>query len=158
MRRRIAGETMANARYEDRELGTVFPDASTMVQSYLDRFAKRVGRQTPVLDAQGEASMPRGSARVQIQVLEDHGVLLLTAAVLPIPKANREVLYRRLLELSFLATADAAFAIDAKTDEVYVRALRRLSSLDYEEFADLLATVAKVADEWDDKLRAEFPG
>ena len=94
---------------------------------------------------------------MQIQVLEDHGVLLLTAAVLPIPKANREVLYRRLLELSFLATADAAFAIDAKTDEVFVRALRRLSSLDYEEFADLLATVAKVADEWDDKLRAEFP-
>ena len=41
-------------------------------------------------------------------------------------------------------------------DEIVVRALRRLSGLDYEEFEDLLETVGKVADEWDDTLRAEF--
>ena len=55
-------------------------------------------------------------------------------------------------------TADAAFAIDAAKDEVFVRALRRLSGLDYEEFEDLLDTVGRVADEWDDALKREFGG
>ena len=34
-----------------------------------------------------------------------------------------------------------------------MRALRRLSGLDYEEFEDLLETVGKVADDWDDVLQ-----
>jgi hypothetical protein len=37
-----------------------------------------------------------------------------------------------------------------------VRSLRRLSGLDYEEFEDLLETVGRVTDDWDDRLRAEF--
>ena len=37
-----------------------------------------------------------------------------------------------------------------------MRALRRLSGLDYEEFEDLLDTVGKVTDEWDDVLKKEF--
>jgi hypothetical protein len=65
-------------------------------------------------------------------------------------------LYRRLLELSFLSTSDAAFGIDADKDEIYVRAMRRLSSLDFEEFEDLVETVGRVADEWDDVLAREF--
>jgi hypothetical protein len=73
-----------------------------------------------------------------------------------VPLTGREAFYRRVLELSFLTTSDAAFAIDAEKDELYVRALRRLSGLDYEEFEDLLDTVGKVADEWDDVLQAEF--
>ena len=75
---------------------------------------------------------------------------------MPVPQAGRETFYRRLLELSFLTTADAAFAIDAAKDEVFVRALRRLSGLDYEEFEDLLDTVGRVADDWDDTLKREF--
>jgi hypothetical protein len=39
---------------------------------------------------------------------------------------------------------------------VYVRALRRISGLDFEEFEDLLQTVSAVADEWDDELQREF--
>jgi hypothetical protein len=58
--------------------------------------------------------------------------------------------------MSYLTTSDAAFAIDAQKEEVVVRALRRLSGLDYEEFEDLLDTVGKVADAWDDALRDEF--
>ena len=42
-------------------------------------------------------------------------------------------------------------------DAVYLRALRRLSGLDYEEFEDLLHTMATVADEWDDRLAELFP-
>jgi len=93
-----------------------------------------------------------------VNVLDDHGVLLLLAPVMPVPKEGRETLYRRLLELSFLTTADAAFAIDAAKEEVFVRVLRRLSGLDYEEFEDLLDTVGRVADEWDDVLKREFAG
>ena len=73
-----------------------------------------------------------------------------------VPKAKREALYRKLLEASFISTSDAAFAIDQQKEEVYVRALRRLSGLDYEELVDLVATVAEVSDEWDDRLKAEF--
>jgi hypothetical protein len=73
-----------------------------------------------------------------------------------VPLTGRETLYRRLLELSFIATSDAAFSIDGQKDEVYVRALRRLSGLDYEEFEDLVDTVGKVTDEWDDTLKKEF--
>ena len=54
--------------------------------------------------------------------------------------------YRTLLDMSFVATQDAAFAIDGPRDKVVLRALRRLSALDYEEFEDLVVTVGQVAD------------
>ena len=128
-----------------------------MVDAYLKRFAERAGAQLSPLDENGYTQMRKGSASIGVNVLDDHGVLLLIAPLMPVPKMNREGLYRRLLELSFLTTADASFAIDAAKDEVFVRALRRLSGLDYEEFEDLLDTVGRVADEWDDVLKREFP-
>jgi hypothetical protein len=130
-----------------------------MVNSYLARFGERAGASLEALDASGYTLVKKGSATVGINVLEDHGVLLFVAPVMPVPKLSPvalEALYRRLLELSFLTTSDAAFAVDGDHDEIVVRALRRLSGLDYEEFEDLLETVGKVADEWDDVLRAEF--
>lgn len=127
-----------------------------MVNAYLARFADRAGTTIEPLDASGYTQMRKGSANVGVNVLEDHGVLLLLAPVMSVPKEGREALYRRLLELSFITTSDAAFAIDAQKDEVYVRALRRLSGLDYEEFEDLVDTVGKVADAWDDALKKEF--
>jgi hypothetical protein len=142
--------------YADRASGQSFPDARTMVNAYLTRFGERAGAKLELLDAGGYTLVRKGSASVGINVLEDHGVLLFVAPVIPVPATGRETLYRRLLELSFLTTSDAAFAIDTDRDEVVVRALRRLSGLDYEEFEDLLETVGKVADDWDDTLRAEF--
>jgi hypothetical protein len=127
-----------------------------MVNAYLTRFGERAGAALEPLDAGGYTLVRKGSASVGINVLEDHGVMLFVAPVMPVPATGRETLYRRLLELSFLTTADAAFAVDVERDEVVVRALRRLSGLDYEEFEDLLETVGKVADDWDDVLRAEF--
>ena len=144
--------------YADRASGQAFPDARTMVDAYLARFGERAGARLEALDASGYTLVRKGSASVGINVLEDHGVLLFVAPVIPVPLTGRETLYRRLLELSFLTTSDAAFAIDTDRDEVVVRALRRLSGLDYEEFEDLLETVGKVADEWDDVFRAEFGG
>lgn len=144
--------------YADRTTGQVFPDAASMVNAYLARFAERAGMPLAPLDENGYTQTRKGSASIGVNVLDDHGVLLLLAPVMPVPKNARETFYRRLLELSFLTTADAAFAIDAAKDEVFVRALRRLSGLDYEEFEDLLDTVGRVADDWDDALKKEFEG
>jgi hypothetical protein len=144
--------------YSDRATGKVFPDANAMVNAYLERFATRSGVPLEPLDENGYTYARKGSASIAVNVLEDHGVLLLLSRVMAVPTVGREAFFRRLLELSFLTTADASFAIDATKDEVFVRALRRLSGLDYEEFEDLLETVGRVADEWDDALKREFGG
>jgi hypothetical protein len=144
--------------YSDRTTGQRFTDANAMVNAYLTRFADRSGIELRPLDENGYTQTRKGSATIGVNVLDDHGVLLLIAPVMPVPQHGREALYRRLLELSFLTTADASFAIDAAKDEIFVRALRRLSGLDYEEFEDLLETVGRVADEWDDVFKREFPG
>jgi len=144
--------------YADRTTGQVFRDGRSMVNAYIQRFTeKHEGANLPPLDETGYTQLRRGSASVGVNVLDDHGVLLFLAPVIPVVSEGREAFYRRLLELSFLATSDAAFAIDAQKDEVYLRAVRRISGLDYEEFEDLLETVGKVADDWDDALRKEFP-
>jgi hypothetical protein len=142
--------------YTDRATGQTFADARQMVNAYLQRFGEGAGATLEPLDEAGYTQVRKGSASIGVNVLEDHGVLLFLAPVMSVPLTGRETFYRRLLELSFLATSDAAFSIDAQKDEVYIRALRRLSGLDYEEFEDLLDTMGKVADEWDDALMKEF--
>jgi hypothetical protein len=142
--------------YADRASGQTFADARTMVNAYLAKFGERAGAKLEPLDGSGYTLVRKGSASVGINVLEDHGVLLFVAPVMQVPHTGKETFYRRILELSFLTTSDAAFAVDAHREEVVVRALRRLSGLDYEEFEDLLETVGKVADEWDDALKEEF--
>lgn len=142
--------------YADRATGATYPDARSMVDVYLKRFGERAGVKYDPLDSTGFTHVRKGSATVGVNVLEDHGVLLFVAPLMPVPQNGREALYRKLLELSFLTTSDGAFAIDSQRDEIVVRALRRLSGLDYEEFEDLLETIGRVADDWDDSLSAEF--
>ncbi|APR77384.1 Hypothetical protein A7982_02731 [Minicystis rosea] len=149
--------------YQDRNSGETFPDAAHMVNAYLQRFSERATlrdtngeRHVPVLDDTGFAQVQRGSATIGINVLEDQGVLMVFSPIMPVPVTGREAFYRRLLELSFVTTADAAFAINTARDEVVVRSLRRLSALDYEEFEDILATVGEVADHWDDELIRDY--
>jgi hypothetical protein len=129
-------------------------DPLTIVGAYLERFAGDRNLSLPPLGADGVAQVQRGSAVVTIRVLADRGLLLLLARVAEAP-APSEALYRRLLEASFLSTGDAAFAIHDKTGDVYLRILRSLDLLDYEEFEDLVHTIAIVADEWDDRLKQE---
>jgi hypothetical protein len=126
------------------------------INELIQRFGKDRDLELDPLNEQGYTQIARGSATVRINVIDEHGVLLLISPVMRVPERNTEAFYRRLLELSFLATSDAAFAIDKKTDMAYLRILRRLEGLDYDEFEDLLQTIASVADEWDDKLRAQF--
>lgn len=128
------------------------------IDGFLARFGNERELQLAPLDDRGVSSVRRGSATVWIHCLPEQGVLLLLSRVMKVPAERREELYRRLLELSFVATGDAAFAIDKASDEVFLRALRRLDGLDFEEFEDLVHTVASVADAWDDALQNEFGG
>lgn len=153
---RDASPTPPPAVFSDRNSGQTFTNAFEMVDAYLTRYSEHAGKPIEPLDGTGYTQVKRGSAYIGINVLEDNGVLMLLAPIMEVPDVGRETFYRKLLELSFLATNDAAFAIDGKKDLVYVRALRRLSALDYEEFEDLLDTVGAVADEWDDELKREF--
>lgn len=143
--------------YTDRITGRVYRDAVEMVNDYLKRFGAKVGVELDALDDDGYTDVRRGSATVGINVLEEHGILLFLSRIMDVPKEGRDGFYRRLLELNFLVTSDGAFAIDKDRDAVYLRALRRLGGLDYEEFEDLLHTIATVADEWDDRLAELFP-
>ena len=68
-------------------------------------------------------------------------------------RVHPEALYRKLLELNFLSTRSCSFAIDSQRELVYLRAMRPLDGLDYDEFVDLLKTAAAVAS----KLRAQAP-
>ncbi len=143
--------------YQDRQSGTVYRNAAEMVNDYIKRFGAAVGVELDPLDEDGYTDVRRGSATVGINVLEEHGLLLFLSRIMDVPREGREAFYRRLLELNFLVTSDGAFAIDKDRDAVYLRALRRLSGLDYEEFEDLLHTIATVADEWDERLGELFP-
>ncbi len=149
-----AANPPADPIYADRVSGRSFPNAREMINHYLGVFAEHAGIERVELDASGHVLLARGSASIGVNVLEGQGVLMIFAPIMDVPVTGREALYRRLLELSFLATADGAFAI--ADDKVVVRTLRRLSSLDYEEFEDLLRTVGEIADEWDDRLIADF--
>jgi len=151
--------------YADRETGENFLDATSMINAYLARFASRAALAAedaaalvPELDDSGYAQVQRGSATIGVNVLEKHGVLMVFSPIMPVPMAGREAFYRKLLELSFVQTSDAAFAINVDQDEVVVRNLRRLSGLDYEEFEDILTTVGEVADTWDDVLIRDWGG
>lgn len=127
--------------------------ARDRIQEHLTRFGKDRGFDAGSLDEKGHGQVARGSATVHIRVREEHGVLVIMAPVGKVPGEGREGFYRKLLEASLFETSDAAFAVDGKTEVVYLRALRRLEGLDYEEFEDLVHTVATVADEWDDRLK-----
>lgn len=143
--------------YQDRQTAKVYQSPVEMVNDYIQRFGASVSVELDPLDPDGYTEVRRGSATVGINVLGEHGILLFLSRMMPVPREGREALYRRLLELNFLVTSDASFAIDKEKDAVYLRALRRLSGLDYEEFEDLLHTMASVADEWDDRLAHMFP-
>ncbi len=142
--------------YQDRATSRTYVDAREMVNDYLRRFGEQIRTPLQSLDDSGYTGVKRGSATVGINVIEDSGVILFLSRVMPIPAQRREALFQKVLALNFLSTSDAAFAIDEKASALCVRAMRRLSGLDYEEFEDLLGTVAAVADQWDDRLKKEF--
>ncbi|HEX7836863.1 MAG TPA: type III secretion system chaperone [Kofleriaceae bacterium] len=126
-------------------------DPKARVAAFLDRFGKERNVTLPALSPDGTGSIQRGSAVVTIHVLADRGVLLLLARVATAPEIDAP-LARRLLTASFVETGDAAFALHPQTGDLYLRILRGLEGLDYEEFEDLVHSIARAADHWDDEL------
>jgi hypothetical protein len=126
-------------------------DPKSRVATFLDRFGKERNLTLPPLSDDGVGSIQRGSAVVTIHVLVDQGVLLLLAKVATAPVLD-EAKARRLLTASFVETGDAAFALHPQTGDLYLRILRGLDGLDYEEFEDAVHSIAKTADHWDDEL------
>lgn len=126
-------------------------DPKARVAAFLDQFGKERNVTLPALSPDGTGSIQRGSAVVTIHVLADRGVLLLLAKVATVPVIDA-ALARRLLTASFVETGDAAFALHPQTGDLYLRILRGLEGLDYEEFEDLVHSIARSADHWDDEL------
>jgi hypothetical protein len=126
------------------------------INDFIERFGRERNLHLAPLSEQGVSQVQRGSAVVSIHCIPEQGVLLLLSRVMESPAAGREACYRKLLELSFVATGDAAFAVSPRTGDIYLRCLRQLDGLDYEEFEDLVHTIATVSDAWDDALRQEF--
>lgn len=129
--------------------------AVVRVGGFLERFAKERNITLPPLSPEGVGSVQRGSAVVTIHVLAEKNVLLLLAKVATAPKLD-EAKARRLLAASFVETGDSAFALHPQTSDLYLRILRGLEGLDYEEFEDMVHSIAKTADLWDDKLATEL--
>ena len=121
------------------------------IGEYLDRFGRERNLSLPPLDAEGVGTVQRGSAVVSIHVLENKGVLLLLSRVAKQPKLD-EARMKKLLMASFLETNDAAFSLHPQTGDLYLRILRGLEGLDYEEFEDSLHSIAQTADHWDDQI------
>ena len=130
-------------------------DLKARVAEYLQRFGTERNLTLPPLSEDGVGSLQRGSAIVTVHVLAEKGVLLVLSKVAAKPKLD-ETRARRLLEASFLETGDAAFALHPQTGDLYLRIFRGLEGMDYEEFEDIVHTIAKAADHWDDKLGAEL--
>jgi Tir chaperone family protein CesT len=128
------------------------PDPRARVAEYLDRFGKERNLTLPPLGEDGVGMIQRGSAVVTIHVLADKGVLLLLSRVGKSPTLDLAT-SRRLLEASFLETGDAAFAVHPQTGDLYLRILRGLDGLDYEEFEDIVHSIAQSADKWDDQFK-----
>ena len=126
-------------------------DHKARVAEFLDRFGRERNLTLPKMSDDGVGSIQRGSAIVSIHVLADRGVLLLLARVAKAPELDL-ARAKSLLTASFVETGDAAFALHPQTGDVYLRILRGLDGLDYEEFEDLVHSIAQTADTWDDKL------
>lgn len=129
------------------------PDPRVRVAEYLDRFGRERNVTLPPLGDDGVGMIQRGSAVVTIHVLAEKGVLLLLSRVAKAPQLDAAKA-RRLLEASFVETGDAAFALHPQTGDLYLRILRGLEGLDYEEFEDIVHSIAQAADRWDTQLAA----
>lgn len=130
-------------------------DPRARVATYLDRFGRERNLTLPPLSEDGTGSIQRGSAVVSIHVLVDKNVLLLLSRVAAAPELDAAKA-KKLLAASFVETGDAAFALHPQTGDLYLRILRGLDGMDYEEFEDIVHSIAKTADHWDDRLKAEL--
>lgn len=104
-------------------------------------------------------SFRRGTAIIEIYILQQGeggaGFLQVLSPIMHLPQSGLLPLYRRLLELNLQLT-NAAFGVFQEV--VYVYNERPLDGMDNIEAANIISMVASYADEYDDRLIAEFGG
>jgi hypothetical protein len=132
-------------------MDSVVVDHRARIAEFFDRFGRDRNLNLPPLSEDGVGSIQRGTAVVTIHVLVDKNVLLLLSRVAKQPTLD-ETRAKKLLSASFTDTGEAAFALHPTTGDLYLRVLRSLDGLDYEEFEEILHSIAKTADHWDDKI------
>ena len=130
-------------------------DPKARIAEFLQRFGHERNLTLPPLSEDGVGSIQRGSAVVTIHVLADKEVLLVLSRVATAPTLDVDKA-KRLLAASFTETGDAAFALHPQTGDLYLRIFRGLEGLGYDEFEDIVHSIARSADHWDDKLAAEL--
>ncbi|MDS3861754.1 YbjN domain-containing protein [Thermosynechococcaceae cyanobacterium BACA0444] len=98
-----------------------------------------------------------GSATVFVQLTGTGADSTITtwSPVLNLPVANPTGLYAKLLELNWLTTLEARFAIFEH--QVMILTSRTLAEIGPGEIARGITIVATLADDYDDALQAEFP-
>jgi hypothetical protein len=126
-------------------------DNRARIAEYLDRFGRERNLVLPAMSEDGVGTIQRGSAVVSIHVLDQKGILLLLSRVAKQPALD-EAKLKKLMAASFTETGDAAFALHPQTGDLYLRILRGLEGLDYEEFEDLVHSIAQTSDHWDNKI------
>lgn len=129
----------------------VVVDHRARIAEFFDRFGRERNLNLPPLSEEGVGSIQRGSAVVSIHVLADKNILLLLSRIAKQPELDA-TRAKKLLAASFTDTGDAAFALHPQTGDLYLRILRGLDGLDYDEFEDLVHSIAQTADHWDDKI------
>lgn len=127
-------------------MGMFHADAIELVNGYIRRFGEAVCVDLHPLDSDGYTDVRHGAVVIGINACVERNVLLILARMGAVTDHDESQLYRRLLELNFLTTRGCCFAIDAQRKSLYLRAMRPLEGLDYDEFAELLETVASVAE------------
>lgn len=101
----------------------------------------------------------KGSATIWIDIVEHPASyrVRVSAIVMTLDdKVNRAALFQRLLNLNAVEVTGAAFAVQG--DEVLLLSERSTLDLDRGELRDLVSVVRAFADDFDDKLVAEFGG
>ncbi|MGF1516221.1 MAG: YbjN domain-containing protein [Nodosilinea sp.] len=98
-----------------------------------------------------------GSVKVFIQLTgtTDDDTFTVWSPVLTLPVAHEAALLRQLLELNWLSTAEAQFAL--LNQQVVVVSSRGVADLSAGEITRLITVVASVADEYDELLQTQYP-
>jgi hypothetical protein len=91
---------------------------------------------------------------VQLTGTTDDDTFTVWANVLSLPVQNEAQLMRKLLEMNWLTTFEAQFAIS--DHQVAVISSRTVAELSPGEISRLITIVATIADDNDDALRSEF--
>lgn len=98
-----------------------------------------------------------GSTEVFVQLtgLTEDDRLTVWASVLTLPVQNEAALLKQLMELNWASTMEARFAIAGS--DVVILSARTTADMSPGEISRAITIVASLADEYDDRLQAEFP-